>query len=216
MPCFSMSAMRSASVRSNGGLVSPSTISTVVGWKRDPFWYSGITWREGESLWNCLLDHPLKTHVTLTANWCSHIAALCSGGDPVSGCSGLASEDLPETPQCSNCSSSWWVSPPCGSSSDWSLLWCQKEKNLSKAGKTKWHRSSAETVLSETATGLRIVKEHSVDGPESGREAFPLVQTIYSFKLRYFSLSSLCRSRMLPCHSTSHKDKLPDNFGPGS
>lgn len=61
MPCFSMRAMRSASVRSRGGLVSPSTISTVVGWKRDPFWYRGITWREGESLWNCFLVHSLRT-----------------------------------------------------------------------------------------------------------------------------------------------------------
>lgn len=140
MPCFSMSAMRSASVRSNGGLVSPSTISTVVGWKRDPFWYSGITWREGESLWNCLLDHPLKTHVTLTANWCSHIAALCSGGDPVSGCSGLASEDLPETPQCSNCSSSWWVSPPV-----WEQVWLvsavvsEREESIQS-----WHNKVAQ------------------------------------------------------------------------
>lgn len=46
MPCFSMRAMRSASVSSWGGLVSPSTISTVLGWKWEPLSYTGRVYRE--------------------------------------------------------------------------------------------------------------------------------------------------------------------------
>lgn len=43
MPCFSMSDIKSASVRSCGGLVCPSTISIAVGWNVVSGLYNGIT-----------------------------------------------------------------------------------------------------------------------------------------------------------------------------
>ena len=43
MPCFSIRAIRSASVSSCGGLVCPSTISIADGWNWEPCSYTGIS-----------------------------------------------------------------------------------------------------------------------------------------------------------------------------
>lgn len=80
---------------------------------------------------------------------------------------GLARNELPE-PTEQRLRLLWVSSQP--HSPVWSLLQCQKGKNLPKAGTIKLHRFSAEITLGETARGAGIVTEYSAEGSEAGGE----------------------------------------------